>query len=39
MSAILNLQKLETPMEDNSFFGSSCTSSQSDCCNGRAAEA
>ena len=39
MSAILNLQKLDAPMEDASFFGSSCTSSSSGCCNGRAAEA
>ena len=36
MSAILNLQKLEAPMEDNSFFGSSCTSSSSGCCNDKA---
>ena len=36
MSAILNLQKLDAPMEDASFFGSSCSSSNTGCCNDRA---
>jgi len=33
MQAILNLQRLEAPVSDASFFGSSTTSSQSGCCN------
>jgi len=34
MDIILNLQKLAIPDEEF-FFGSSCSSSQTDCCNGK----
>jgi hypothetical protein len=37
MDIVLDLQKLEVP-ETDVQFGNSCTSSSSDCCNGRAAE-
>jgi hypothetical protein len=34
MEIVLELQELEVP-ETESLFGSSCTSSTSDCCNGK----
>lgn len=33
MQAILNLQKLETPLGEANFFGDSCSSSCTCCCN------
>jgi len=34
MQMILELQKLDVPVTDT-FFGSSCSSSVSNCCNGK----
>jgi hypothetical protein len=34
MDIVLDLQKLELP-EEEVFFGTSCTSSKSDCCKGQ----
>jgi len=38
MDIVLDLQKLEVPDTDPQF-GSSCTSSTSDCCNGKGTDA
>ncbi len=35
MEIVLDLQTLEVP-EPDTMFGSSCTSSTNDCCNGKA---
>lgn len=36
MQAILELQKMEAQQSDVSAFGSSCTSSNNNCCNNEA---
>ncbi len=33
MEAVLNLQALELSEEETDFFGNSCTSSSTNCCN------
>ena len=38
MELVLDLQKLEVPTEED-LFGSSCTSSSTDCCNGKQLDA